>query len=119
MSCNFKYLDQKALLAHFQGDEEMIEELVEVFSQTYPELVHELEEALKTKDKELFERSAHTLKGMIANFFALEIQADYYALEQKGKEGNFEDTQTEIKDVTHKTQQLLKELEQFVEGQKK
>ena len=73
------------LKTHFDGDEELIGELVEVFEETYPETLSSVKLAIEGQNFSDLELHAHTLKGMIANFFAAELKNAAFELEKMGK----------------------------------
>ena len=79
-------VDVDALKSHYGEDIEIIEDLIEIFDSTYPETMAALEEAINANDSGNIELHAHTLKGMVANFFATDLKEMFYALEIKGKE---------------------------------
>lgn len=79
-------IDQDALKSHYGEDIEIIEDLIEIFDSTYPESMAELEKAINASDFGNIELHAHTLKGMVANFFSSELKDKFYELEKKGKE---------------------------------
>lgn len=66
---------------HFCGDEELIAELIEVFESSYLEVVSKLELAIEKEDLDQVQLEAHTLKGMVANFFAKEIVENAFEIE--------------------------------------
>lgn len=79
-------VNESQLLAHYEGDIELILELLQVFEETYSETLDELEGMYKANDFEKFEACAHTLKGMVSNFFAITIQEKASELEQMASE---------------------------------
>lgn len=117
MSEKFKFLDVSGLKTHFAGDEEMIGELVEVFSETYIETLSELKNAIENNDLEVIERSAHSMKGMVANFFAKKIQDDCYEAEQMGKTNNLKNINEVVNQIEQDIPILLQELKSFLEAE--
>lgn len=79
-------VDVDALKSHYGEDIEIIEDLIEIFDSTYPETMAALEEAINANDSSNIELHAHTLKGMVANFFATDLKEKFYVIEKKGKE---------------------------------
>lgn len=107
---NYKFLNVDELSTHFDGEEEMIGELVEVFEQSYPQTISELKNSIVANDFELMERSAHSLKGMVANFFAASIKDTCFTLEKMGKEQSLDGADDLIKTIEKDILELLKEL---------
>lgn len=84
-------IDLEALKSHFDGDIEIIEQLTEVFEQSYGESLSGLEQAIAENDFPNIKLHAHTLKGMISNFFAEDLRQTAFFLEQCGNEQNLKD----------------------------
>jgi len=74
--------------ALFDGDLEFLAEIVNLFLETYPGLLCEIENAVSRKDADALRRFAHTLKGAVANFGALAVVEQAKALEMMGKDGD-------------------------------
>ncbi len=85
-------VNQEELKTHFAGDEELILELVDVFNETYPDVLSSIKSAARDGDFKNLELHAHTLKGMIANFFASELKDAAFELEKMGREQKLGDS---------------------------
>lgn len=79
-------IDQEALKSHYGEDIEIIEDLIEIFESSAPETIHSLKDAINANDFSQIELHAHTLKGMLANFFALELKEKCFEIEKKGRD---------------------------------
>ncbi len=79
-------IDVSALKSHYGEDIEIIEDLIEIFESSYPETIKSLEEAIQNKDHKNIELHAHTLKGMVANFFAMDVKEQCFVIEKMGRE---------------------------------
>ena len=62
--------DRTTALERIGGDEELLKEIAGIFLAEYPSLIQEIRVALAKSDPEALERSAHSLKGSVANFEA-------------------------------------------------
>jgi two-component system, sensor histidine kinase and response regulator len=62
--------DAEELLDRVGGDREFLGELVELFVGSYPEHLAAIRRAMLQCDAAALERSAHSLKGSVANFAA-------------------------------------------------
>ena len=71
----------------FDGDPELLAEVVSLFLETYPQLLSSIEDAILRKDAAALCRAAHTLKGAVANFGAKAVVEQAEALETMGKDG--------------------------------
>ena len=83
-------INEKELMLHFEGDEELIGELLEVFETSYPETLASLKKSLTEKSIKDLELHAHTMKGMVSNFFSKELKDAAFELEKMGREGKIE-----------------------------
>ncbi len=63
-------VDWKRALAQVEGDPELLRDLLELFAGEAPAVVARLSAAVEKKDAAGIERTAHTLKGSLANFGA-------------------------------------------------
>ena len=81
-------LDQDAALARVGGDHELLVEIAELFLEEYPGLLTTLAAAISNHDAYTVERTAHSLKGSIANFGAEAVRQVAFALEQTGRAGD-------------------------------
>jgi CheY-like chemotaxis protein len=72
----------------FDGDADFLAEIVNLFLQTYPALLSEIDNAVSTKDALALGRAAHTMKGAVANFGAKGVVDQAKALEMMGKSGD-------------------------------
>lgn len=63
-------LDRTVALSRVGGDAELLKEIAQLFLSEYPSMLEQLREALAAGDAKLVERTAHGLKGSVANFGA-------------------------------------------------
>jgi HPt (histidine-containing phosphotransfer) domain-containing protein len=83
-------LDHSAAMARVGGDAELLKELAGLFVDEYPQLMAELQAAIAAGDAIRVERSAHALKGAVANFGARQAVDTALQLEQMGRMGKLE-----------------------------
>jgi PAS domain S-box-containing protein len=83
--------DRAAALDRVGGDLELLIELAGMFMEDYPQLLAEIEGALRNGDSDALRQSAHTLKGAVGNFSAQNAYDAAYALEQIGRSGDLSD----------------------------
>src|SRR4029077_10015922 len=72
----------------FDGDPDFLAEIVNLFLETYPALLSEIENAVLEKDAAALGRAAHTMKGAVANFGAKAVVDRARDLEMMGKSGD-------------------------------
>jgi two-component system sensor histidine kinase/response regulator len=78
-------LDRAAALARVGGDIDLLKEIAALFLDEYPRALDEMHKALAAGDAQTLERSAHGLKGSVANFGAPRAVDAAFQLEQFGR----------------------------------
>jgi two-component system, sensor histidine kinase and response regulator len=73
------------VLAHVDGDRELLGELSGMFLEDYPRLVEELKASILQRDYFIVERIAHTLKGRLAFFGMKNGISQVTELEEMGR----------------------------------
>ena len=81
-------LDREDALARVGGDTELLAEIAGLFLAEYPGLLAELRIAISEGDAKKLERTAHALKGSVANFGAKPAVDSASALERAGRAGD-------------------------------
>jgi HPt (histidine-containing phosphotransfer) domain-containing protein len=77
-------LDRATALARVGGDLDLLKEIAGLFLDEYPRALDEMQKALALGDPKRLERSAHGLKGSVANFGARSAVDAAFQLEQLG-----------------------------------
>jgi CheY-like chemotaxis protein len=83
----------------FDGDREFLAEVVNLFLETCPQLLSDIEAALSQRDSGALSRAAHALKGSIANFGAKGVVEQARRLEIMGKQGDLSAGAAEFRDL--------------------
>ena len=81
--------DSEALLKAFDHDWDFFKEALEMLVSDYPPMLEALQEALKSKDADSLNRTAHALKGMVGNFQGRDAAKAAFKLEEMGSLGEF------------------------------
>ncbi|MFH0881307.1 MAG: response regulator, partial [Lentisphaerota bacterium] len=94
---------------------DFIIEVIEVFNEDAPKLLHDMQHALTTHDADLFRRAAHSLKSNSAAFGAMTLSEMAKELEMMGKAGRLAEVaekvaraETEYERVKEALQNLTK-----------
>ncbi len=74
------------LLENLDGDEGLLRQIIDVFLKDAPRQVAELRLALQARDANMIAKTAHSLKGAVSYFEVPEISETATALEEKGKQ---------------------------------
>jgi len=81
--------DQNVALARVEGDTELLQEIVALFSDEAPRLLSEIRESITHCDSKALERAAHSLKGSVGSFGAQGAFDAALRLEVMGCGGDF------------------------------
>lgn len=106
-----KVLDRNLALERMGGDEQLLREIARLFLDDYPNLLREIRAAVEAGDAVGLERSAHSLKGSVANFAASSACDAAWTLEQIAHAGNLQDSAAALRDLEAAFAELTPELE--------
>jgi HPt (histidine-containing phosphotransfer) domain-containing protein len=76
------------LLQRFDGDRDLLAELLEIFREDYPGQIRNAQQAIAQKDAAEVERWGHSLKGALGNFSAIRATALAGEFEAMGRSGD-------------------------------
>lgn len=102
--------DLDKLREHFAGDEELISELAEVFEVSYKDVLSRLEKAIGEDKRDEVKLEAHTMKGMVSNFFAEELRAIAFDLEANAAKLSKEELYSKVETLKEKIPPMIKEI---------
>ena len=83
--------DGQSVLERVDGDWGLLEHLVTLFVDTYPDLMAEIQDAIQNQDSSALHRAAHSLKGSVANLGGTAAQEAALKLEQMRREDDLQD----------------------------
>jgi HPt (histidine-containing phosphotransfer) domain-containing protein len=106
-------LDRSAALERIGGDQELLREIASLFLSEYPVLIQEIRVAIENGDVEGLERSAHSLKGSVANFEARSAVDAAFRLETIGRNGNLDRAGPALADLEAAFESLNPELKRL------
>lgn len=104
-------LDRQFALSRVGGDEELLKEIAAVFLADYPNSLREIHAAIAAGEANQLERSAHSLKGSVANFGARDAVACALRLEEMGRAGKIQDGDEILRALEHALAALQVELQ--------
>ncbi len=114
---NFKSLssvmDVESTLERLGGDVELMDQIILIFLEDAPGLVHAAREALAGGDLSQLRRAAHSLKGMMATLSAREGANAAYRLEQCAAGGDAADCSPMIHDCGHQVAGIAGALHEY------
>lgn len=87
-------IDLEKMNRHFKGETDIMMSVINDYLKTAPNLIADIQGAIDKKDSEKVRKSAHKLRGTVANFFANTISEDLLNLETKSKNQDLEGLST-------------------------
>ena len=107
-------IDREKFIENFQYfDKEIVNDIINIFIDEYPERMSTLQKNVEEKDFEQLRFNAHSLKGVIANFVAPEPQELARTLEMKGKDNDPEGIEDIFAQLKQQGDMLLEELKEL------
>jgi PAS domain S-box-containing protein len=103
-------LDRESALQRVGGDESLLRDIGQLFLEEYPALLEAIRAAAAARDAHRLERSAHSLKGSVANFGAAGAVAAALRLEKLGRAQSFEDVDDALAELEAQLAQLRPEI---------
>jgi HPt (histidine-containing phosphotransfer) domain-containing protein len=117
MSDDNDAFDKDEALEIIQDDEEFLKELVEMFITDLPEQISRIKGAVDGRDSEALRKSAHDLKGAVANFGKRAVFKTALELEMMGKENKLDDAEKTYSALVKNIEHLEKALRVFIESE--
>ena len=109
--------DKDEALKMFDNDKEFLKELVEIFINDAPEHMSGIEEAVDSRNSEALEKSAHKVKGAVANFGKSATTDTAFKLETMGKENNLDGVGEAYDTLVKDVENLMNVLKEFVKSE--
>ena len=94
-------------------DKEIVCEIINIYITEYPDRMDKLEEVIKSGDLDLIYKTAHSLKGVTANFFDKESEEIARIIEEKGRAGDSSGLQDLFVQLKASTDKLVIELDEL------
>jgi PAS domain S-box-containing protein len=112
------HFDFSAALARLEGDEQILQEQMQLFLADSPSLLARVNDAIAAGEAELLRTSAHRLKGFAATLDAKDVVEKALQLERMGHEGDMEDAKKTGEQLKLQMERLWKALQCFLAGRK-
>lgn len=103
--------DIDAALQHVEGDRELLDEPIGIFSEECPKLMNAIQNAIRAGDLQVLERAAHSLKGSAANLCAIHVTRPTAELEESARAGDLSAARAQFLVLEDAVEKLLHELE--------
>jgi two-component system sensor histidine kinase/response regulator len=112
-------MDLDNALRRLDGDQSLLIDLIGFYLEDYPGLLTKMDEAAAAKDAMSLERAAHSLKGLVANFDAMNAKDIAQRMENAAKDRDLDTAVGMIGDLKAAASELATELEHYREGHSK
>ena len=109
------YINRKALRERLEGDFNLFKELAQLFISDSPKLVSAVENAIGSKNSEKIGKTAHTIKGAIANFSAEKAYNAALDLEKIGKNSEFDKMERAFQSLQLEIENMREALKLLIE----
>jgi CheY-like chemotaxis protein/HPt (histidine-containing phosphotransfer) domain-containing protein len=107
-------LNAEGLIRSFENDQDLFQELVEIFLDDSPQMISALRESLDSNDADTFKRTAHSLKGMLRNFQAESAAETAFELEQIGDRGKLDGADQIVDSLAGQLEEVSRKLKELV-----
>ena len=107
-------LNAEGLIRSFENDQQLFQELVEIFLNDSPQMISALRDSLKSADARTFKRTAHSLKGMLRNFQAESAAETAFELEQIGDQGKLDGADQIVDSLAGQLDEVSRKLKEVV-----
>lgn len=110
------YFDPVQMLLNIGGDQELLNQLIDLFLERHADIMTDIRQALSQGDSTTVERAAHTLKGTAANLCAPDVALAAGQLEAVGRLGALHDAPPVYAHLEMEMMRLIQALKVYREG---
>ncbi len=105
-----KSFNENDLLREFKVEEEILLDMIALFEDGLQGLILPIKEAIHKRDASKLKLNAHTIKGVLSNFYAEEVKNLAQELEKRGEDSAFEGALIILNEMENKIENLLSDL---------
>lgn len=106
-------LNKKELLEKVFWDKELLNQIIDMFLEMFPDMMASIEESIKNADSESLVRAAHSFKGSVGNFSRHGAFEQAVELETIGKSQDLRDAPQVFQTMQKEVNLLVHALEEF------
>ncbi len=104
-------IEKERFLENFQYfDKEVVLDIINIFLEEYPDRIRMIRTNIDQQDFDQLRFNAHSLKGVVANFVAPEVQSAAKAMEMKGTNKDLSDIDDLYTVLKEKADVMIEEL---------
>ena len=96
-------------------DKEIVAEIIDIFLNEYNDRINAIAENIKANDFDGLKFSAHSVKGVIANFIAPDVEQQARSLEMMGAEKNLDGVNEVFEEFKISSAAMVEELKELKE----
>jgi len=104
-------IDETRLLEEFGGDQDILNELRDLFLEHVPPLYTDMQQACDTADKDAFAISVHSLKGACATYGAPRLAMVCKELEAWARAGDMQSVKDSFEHLSHEYQSVFEQIQ--------
>ena len=108
MNISYKIIERE-----FGEDWDIFEELISDYEEALPGFLESIKSAIDENDFQNLMIHAHTLKGIVANFYCDELTKAAFELEKCGREENEENLNNKFDQLSHLSKQITANLRTY------
>jgi HPt (histidine-containing phosphotransfer) domain-containing protein len=106
-------IDLSALRTRVEDDLDLLREMIDLFLDSSPLLMAELEVGVERRDCQTIERTAHALKGAMQSLAAAPAAQAAMRVEELGRAGNLQCVESAMQDLKCEFRRLNVELQAY------
>ncbi len=106
-------VDEQALMAGLRGDEKLLHELIDLFTEDSSAMLSQMGDAIEREDPSLLASSAHAFIGSLGNFACRRALGKAKELERRAREGDLDSAASLFADVVEETARLEEALREI------
>ena len=107
-------LDKQFILEQVAGEEEILSEIAQECLNCIPQYMQAIEAAINCSDADALMKSAHALKGTVANFHIESVVDAAKTLENLGRSNELDDALSKLTTLQSQVDQLIPEIEKLI-----
>jgi CheY-like chemotaxis protein len=107
-------VDEQALMAGVRGDEKLLHELIELFTEDSSTMLTHMKEAIERDDPSELASSAHAFIGSLGNFASRRAYNKAKELERRARDGDLDSATGLFADLVEETTRLEEALQEIL-----
>ncbi len=106
-------LDEESLMAGVRGDEKLLHELIDLFTEDSSAMLSQMKDAIEREDSDALASSAHAFIGSLGNFASRRALGKAKELDRRAREGDLDSAASVFSDLVEETARLSEALQEI------